>query len=138
MLRVILGVVTGFIAWIVVWVGIEKILSALFPAAYGAHQLAFEMAIKNGGAFTADTTLLLSHIIIVTVVAALSGFLAAKVAKGNQRAPLVLSFVLLAIGVMKALMSWQLVPLWYHIAFTALLLPMTIIGGRLTARASTS
>ncbi len=137
MLRVILGVVTGFIAWIVVWVGIEKILSAMFPAAYGAPQLAFEMAIKNGGAFTADTTLLLSHIVIVLFVAALSGFLAALVAAGNQRAPLALSVVLLAVGIMKAAMSWSLVPIWYHVAFTAILVPMTIIGGRLKAPSNT-
>jgi hypothetical protein len=131
MLRTTLSVVAGFFTWIVVWIGIEKMLSAIFPVAYGAPQLAFQVAIKNGGAFTADTTLLLSHIVIVTIVAALSGFVAALVAKGNQRAPLVLSFVLLAIGVLKALMSWSLVPLWYHIAFTALLVPMTLIGGRL-------
>ncbi len=128
MLRMTLGVVTGFITWIVVWIGLEKLLSAIFPAGYGAPQL--EMAIKNGGAFTADTTLLLSHIAIVTVVAALSGFVAARVAAGNQRAPLILGVVLLAIGVMKAAMSWPLVPIWYHVAFTALLLPLTIIGGK--------
>lgn len=137
MLRVTLGVVTGFIAWIVVWVGIEKILSALFPAGYGAPQLAFEMAIKNGGAFAPDTTLLLSHIVIVLFVAALSGFLAALVAAGNQRAPLVLGVVLLAVGIMKAAMTWSLVPIWYHVAFTAILVPMTIIGGRLKAQPNT-
>jgi hypothetical protein len=138
MLRTIAGVVAGFVTWIVVFVGIEKILSAIFPAGYGAPQLAFQMAIKNGGAFTPDTTLLLSHIVIVVFVATLAGFMAALVAKGNQRAPLVLAFVLLAIGVLKAVMSWHLVPLWYHIAFTALLVPMAILGGRLKARPSTN
>jgi hypothetical protein len=28
-------------------------------------------------------------------------------------------------------MSWPYVPLWYHVVFTALLVPMTILGGRL-------
>jgi hypothetical protein len=131
MLRMISGVATGFITWMVVWIGIEKILSAIFPAAFGAPQLAFTMAIKNGGAFTPDTTLLVSHIVIVIFVAMLAGYVAALIARGNQRAPLVLSFVLLAIGVLKAAMTWHLVPIWYHVAFTALLVPMTIIGGRL-------
>jgi hypothetical protein len=135
MLRMISGVATGFITWMVVWIGIEKILSAIFPAAYGAPQLAFETAIKSGGAFTPDTTLLLSHIVIVIFVAMLAGFVAAKIASGSQRAPLVLSFVLLAVGVLKAAMTWHLVPIWYHVAFTALLIPMTIVGGKLkTAR----
>jgi hypothetical protein len=138
MLRVISGVVTGFITWMVVWIGIEKILSGIFPVAYGVPQKAFEMAIKNGGAFTPDSTLLLSHIVIVTVVAALSGFVASKVASGSQRAPMVLAFVLLAVGVMKAAMTWSLVPIWYHIAFTAILVPMTILGGRWNSRPSTN
>jgi hypothetical protein len=133
MLRVISGVVTGFITWMVVWIGIEKILSAIFPVAYGAPQKAFEMAIKNGGAFTPDTTLLLCHVVIVVFVAALSGFVATKVASGSQRAPMVLGVVLLAIGVMKAAMTWTPVPIWYHIAFTAILLPMTIVGGKMGA-----
>jgi hypothetical protein len=138
MLRVIAGVVTGFITWMVVWIGIEKILSGIFPVAYGVPQKAFEMAIKNGGAFTPDSTLLLGHIVIVTFVAALSGFVASKVASGSQRAPMVLAFVLLAVGVMKAAMTWSLVPIWYHIAFTAILVPMTILGGRWNLRPSTN
>ena len=29
MLRIVLGVIGGFIAWLIVWVGVEKILSAI-------------------------------------------------------------------------------------------------------------
>ena len=54
MLRIILGVITGFIAWIILWVGVEKILSAIWPA-FGVHQKAFEDVLKNGGSFTAET-----------------------------------------------------------------------------------
>lgn len=131
MLRIIFGVIAGFFAWIVVWVGIEKILSALMPDWYGAPQLAFQNAIENGGPFTAEIRLLLSHIVIASVVALISGFLAALVAGGNKRGPLILGFLLLAIGLLKVVMSWQYVPLWYHILFTAILLPLTIMGGKL-------
>jgi hypothetical protein len=34
-------------------------------------------------------------------------------------------------GLLKAVMSWQYVPLWYHVIFTALLLPLAIVGGKL-------
>ena len=131
MLRIVLGVVAGFFAWIIVWVGVEKILSAVLPEWYGAPQQAFQAAIENGGAFTAETRLLASHIFIVSIVSALSGFLAALVAGENARAPLALGFVLLVMGLAKAYMSWPYVPLWYHVLFTALLLPMVIGGGRL-------
>jgi hypothetical protein len=42
MLRIVLGVIAGFIAWLIGWVGSEKILSAIWPEGFGAHQRAFE------------------------------------------------------------------------------------------------
>jgi hypothetical protein len=131
MIRIVLGVIAGFFAWLVVWVGLEKILSALMPDWYGAPQQAFQNAIENGGQFTAETRLLISHIVIVTIVAMLSGFLAAVVSRENKRAPLALGILLLAIGLLKVVMSWPYVPMWYHVTFTVILLPMTILGGRL-------
>jgi hypothetical protein len=131
MIRIFLGVVGGFIAWVVAWVGSEKILSAIWPEGFGAHQRAFQAAIENGGPFTADTTLLLIHIILGSIVSMFSGFLAALIAGENTRAPLVLAFLLLALGLLKVVMSWPYVPIWYHVVFTAILIPMTIIGGKL-------
>ena len=131
MFRVVLGVVAGVLAWAAFWFGGEQVLSAIWPASYGVHQRAFEEAITNGGQFTAATTLLLTHTVLGSVVSVLAGFLAALVAGDNKRAPVILAFVLLAFGLLKAAMSWPYVPLWYHVAFTALLVPMTILGGRL-------
>jgi hypothetical protein len=133
MIRIVLGVIAGFFAWMVVWIGLEKVLSALMPDWYGAPQLAFQNAIENGGQFTAETRLLLSHIVIASIVAMLSGFLAAVVSRENKRAPLVLGILLLAVGLLKVVMSWPYVPMWYHVIFTVILLPMTILGGRLRA-----
>ena len=134
MLRSVLGVIAGFFSWMIVWVGSEKILSAIWPA-FGVHQAEFQAAIENGGQFTADTTMLLTHIVLGSIVSVISGFLAALIAGGNKRAPLVLGFLLLAVGLLKAVMSWPYVPIWYHVIFTAILLPMTIVGGKLKATA---
>ena len=131
MVRIVLGVIAGFIAWAIAWVGSEKILSAIWPEGFGAHQRAFEEAVKNGGQFTADTTMLLTHIVLGSIVSVMSGSLAALIAGENTRAPLVLGFLLLAVGLLKVVMSWPYVPIWYHVIFTAVLFPMTIIGGRL-------
>jgi hypothetical protein len=130
MLRIVLGVVAGFIAWMILWVGIEKIISAIWPA-FGAHQKAFEEAIKNGGQFTAETSALLTHIVLGSIVSVIAGALAALVAGENSRAPLFAGILLLAMGLLKAYMSWPYVPIWYHIIFTLMLLPLAIIGGRL-------
>jgi len=131
MLRIVLGIISGFISWMIAWVGSEKILSAIWPEGFGVHQRAFEEAVKNGGQFTADTTMLLTHIVLGSIVSVMSGSLAALIASENTRAPLVLGFLLLAVGLLKAVMSWPYVPIWYHVIFTAILLPMAIMGGKL-------
>ena len=130
MLRIVLGVIAGFISWIIVWVGVEKILSAIWPA-FGVHQKAFEEAIKNGGQFTAETPMLITHIVVGSIVSVMAGALAAFVAGENSRAPLFVGILLLVMGIAKAVMSWQYVPIWYHVIFTAILLPMAIVGGKL-------
>ena len=130
MIRIVLGVIAGFIAWLLVWVVSEKIISVVWPA-FGAHQKAFEEAIKNGGPFTAETSALVTHIVLGSIVSFAVGSLAALIAGENSRAPLFVGILLIAMGVLKAVMSWQYVPIWYHVIFTAILLPMAILGGKL-------
>lgn len=131
MLRIVVGVIAGLLAWLTLWVGGEQILSAIWPRWFGAHQLAFQAAITDGAPFTADPTVLATHVALGTVVSAIAGLLAALIAGENKRAPRALGVLLLIIGLLKAVMSWPLVPLWYHVLFTAILLPMAILGGRL-------
>lgn len=136
MLRTALGVIAGIFAWMFLWLGVENILSALMPEWYGAPQAAFQAAIEKGGQqFTAETRLLVAHVLIVSLVSAISGYLAAVAAGENSRAPVILGVLLLAMGLAKAAMSWQYVPIWYHIAFTVILLAMPIIGGKMRGTA---
>ena len=135
MVRIVLGVIAGFFAWAIVWVGSEKILSAISPEWFGAQQRTFEAAVENGGQFTPDTTFLLTQIVCASIVSVMSGFLAALIAGENKRAPLVLGFLLLAVGLLKVVMSWPYVPIWYDVIFTAILLPMTFMGGKLKTTA---
>ena len=135
MVRIILGVIAGFFAWAILWFGGEQMISAIWPA-FGAHQVAFQAAIEHGTSFTANATFLLVHIVLASIVSVIAGFLAALIAGNNRRAPLVLGFLLVAFGLLKVVMSWPYVPIWYHVLFTAVLIPMTIIGGRLKNTAS--
>ena len=130
MVRTILGVVAGFFAWMIVWFGFELALSAVWPE-FGAHQAAFQEAIEHDGPFTPNSTILIIHVALASVVSAIAGFVAALVAGGNKRAPFIAGILLLAVGLLKAVMSWSYVPVWYHVLFTAVLLPMTILGGKL-------
>jgi hypothetical protein len=133
MMKIILAVIAGFFAWAFAWVGSEMVLSAIWPDWYGAHQRAFTSAIKTGSAFSADTTVLLIHLVCASIVSVIAGFLTALIARENQRAPLALGALLTAFAVLKAVMSWPYVPVWYHIFFTVLLIPMVVLGGRLKA-----
>ena len=135
MVRIIFGVIAGFFAWAILWFGGEQIISAIWPA-FGAHQLAFQAAVEHGTSFTANATFLLVHIVLASIVSVIAGFVAALIAGENRRAPLILGFVLVAFGLLKVVMSWPYVPIWYHVLFTAVLIPMTIIGGRLKSTAS--
>ena len=130
MLRIILGVISGFFSWMALWFGSERVVSAIWPA-FGTQQLAFQAAIENGGQFVPETSFLITHVVCASIVSLLAGFLAALIAGENRRAPLVLGILLLVMGLLKAFLTWQLVPIWYHIAFAAVLLAMTIVGGKL-------
>ena len=130
MLRIILGVFVGFFAWAIGWFGSENILSILWPE-FGAHQAAFQAAIENDGQFASDSTFLVVHVVLAAIVSLISGFLSALVAGENKRAPMILGLVLLVFGLLKLVMSWPYVPVWYHVIFTAVLLPMTFAGGKL-------
>ena len=130
MLRLVLGVFAGFIGWLIVWVGVEKTLSTAWPA-FGVHQKAFEDAVKNGGAFTYDNTMLATHIVVGSIIAVAAGYAAALIAGDNSQAPLIVGILLLLLGALKAAMSRQYVPLWYNIIFTLILVPMAILGGKL-------
>ena len=107
MLRIVLGVIAGFIAWIILWVGVEKVLSAIWQE-FGVHQKAFEDVLKNGGSFTAETGPLLTHIVIGSIVSVMAGSLAALIAGENSRAPMIVGCLLLAMGIAKAVMSWPM------------------------------
>ena len=129
-MRIAFGVVAGFVAWMAFWFAAESSFAGLLPEWYGAHQRAFTAAIKNGGPFSPDGSILSIHIACGAVVSGLAGYVAAWVAREDRRAPLILGFVLLGLAALKATMSWALVPLWYHVAFAAPLLPMALVGGR--------
>lgn len=136
MVRIIIGVVAGFIVWSILWVGSDQVLMNLSKGWYGAHQVAFENAMFNSEAFVADTTILVLHILRSIIFSLMAGFLAAFIANENRRAPLALGILLLLFGLMVQVMVWIYLPLWYHAIFLLLLVPVTVIGGRLRTRVS--
>lgn len=68
--------------------------------------------------------------IVLSVVASLgSGALCALIARRSSRGPgLVLGLALLATGIAVQASVWKLEPIWYHLTFLVLLVPLTLLG----------
>lgn len=131
MVRIILGVVAGFIAWSILWIGSDQVLMSLSPGWYGAHQLDLEKAMFNQTEFVPNTTILVMQIVRSIIISIVSGYLAAVVAGENNRTALILGVLLLAFGLMVQVMTWNYIPAWYHAIFLLLLIPMTFLGAKL-------
>ena len=129
--RIILGVIVGFIAWSIIWVGGNEVLASLSPDWYGAYKLQFEKAAFNKTPFESDSSFLILNLVRSMVTTLLSAYLAVFVANESRRTTLILGVLLLAVGIYFESTYWDQLPVWYHLTFLALLIPMSIAGGML-------
>ncbi len=120
MLRILLGVVAGFVVWSTLWVGFDAVLRAVWTS--------YDESVK---AMTFSSSMLIIPLVLSVVVSIISGFIAALISKENSKAPLILGILLLIVGVIVQIGVWDKIPLWYHLTFWILLVPMTVLGGRL-------
>ncbi|HEX8248164.1 MAG TPA: hypothetical protein VF599_08340 [Pyrinomonadaceae bacterium] len=130
MLRVILGAIIGFIVWSILWVGSDAVFSAISPGWYGKHHAELEQAVNNKTPFMSDSTILLIGLVRSVIFSIISGFIAALIAKENTKSTLALGVLLLLFGIFIQSIFWNYAPLWYHILFLLLLIPMTVLGGK--------
>ena len=136
MVRIIIAVIVGFLAWSIMWVGSEQVLSSVFPAWLGAHQIEFERAVVNKEAYTVDSGILIFNLFRGIIISIITGFLTAVIAGENRISTLILGVLLLAFGLYIVSVTWTMIPVWYHVLFSLMLIPMTILGGKL--RSSTA
>jgi len=116
----ILAVVAGFILWSVLWLGGNPVLARFFPGAVGA-----DGAVRHSG-------FLLALLVLSVVASLVAGYLAATIAPAEGKAPVwILGGLLLAVGIFFQSQSWALMPLWFHLPFLLLLIPMVIVGASL-------
>lgn len=120
MKRAVLAVVVGFIVWTVIWLGGGAILQSSMPNAF-----------PTGGSIT-DVTALVITLGLSIVCSLAAGIFASKIgATSSGKAVVALSFILLAVGIGVQASMWHLMPVWYHLAFLVLIIPMTLLGGRI-------
>jgi hypothetical protein len=131
MVRIILGVIVGFIVWSVLWVGSDAIFSVISPD-WGKTSADFQSAVENKTPYALSSAVLITLLVKSFIISIISGFVTALIAKENFKSTLALGILLLLFGIFIQAAYWSYMPLWYHIPFLALLIPMTILGGKLT------
>ncbi len=120
MLKIILGIVAGFFVWSILWVGIDAVLKGVW--------VDYNRSVE---AMSFSLAMLVVPLIISAICSVISGFIAAVIAKENSKSPLILGVLLLIVGIFVQMAVWDKIPLWYHLAFWILLIPMTVLGGKL-------
>jgi hypothetical protein len=131
MVRIILGVIVGFIVWSLLWIGSDAIFSVISPD-WGKTSADFRAAIENKTPYALSSAVLITLLVKSIIISIISGFVAALIARENTKSTLGLGILLLLFGIFIQAVYWNYMPLWYHIPFLVLLIPMTILGGKLT------
>ena len=129
MIRAILGVVVGYFIWSAIWVGGGKLF------------LADAQKIVGEGKMYGQTMPLVGAIVLSVVASLVGGALCALIARRASRGPgLTLGLALLGTGIAVQASVWNLEPVWFHLVFLVLLVPMTLVGASIVkspAKAST-
>lgn len=130
MIRIILAVIVGFIAWTIIWLGSDWVLTMTFDW-YAKEQNQFMLAAySEKGTFQASLSMLLMGIGRSVFASFLVGYLTALIAGENRRSTLILGVLLVATGIYFQAMAWNYLPIWYHLVFLLLLIPVTVAGGK--------
>lgn len=120
MLRSILAVIAGSIVWTVLWLGTNAVFMQLFPQWYG-----------EGGRIE-SAPVLLFVIIRSLLFSIVAGYVTALIAQRSElKHAFALGVLQLAMGILATVQFFDLLPLWYHIAFLVLLIPGNLLGGYL-------
>ncbi|PBS12543.1 hypothetical protein CMZ82_09335 [Lysobacteraceae bacterium NML93-0792] len=119
MIRKILAVLAGFVIWSALWFAANAALAAtgMLPQP--------GMAVTDGDVLT----LLLASSAVASLVAGFSTSWLSRTP--GHKAALWCGLLLLAVGVAVQAQYWSLMPVWYHMAFLLLLVPMCLVGSRM-------
>jgi hypothetical protein len=121
-MKQILGVVVGFILWSVLWLGCNQALLML--------GLLSPMTAQP----VTDPKPLLLLLVASVLISLVTGYVTARIVGFPWALPVaVLGALLLATGIFFQVKVWYLMPLWYHLTFLLLLIPMTFVGARMRA-----
>ncbi len=116
--RSIGAVFAGMVVWSVLWLGSNAGLGSAFPDIISADQP------------LSHVPMLLMMIALSVVFSVAAGYVTGMTAARNAvQHAWGLGVALLALGIFFEVSSWNLLPVWYHLVFLALLIPGNVFGG---------
>ena len=118
--RAILGVIVGYVVWTAIWLAGGLAMMPVFPG-------------QPNEAGVYDSAAYLGLSLMLSVVCSLiGGLVCARLAKSSRlTAASVLAGLLLLTGLGVQIGAWSAMPVWYHLPFLTLLVPVTVAGGML-------
>ena len=120
--RIVLGVVAGVVLWGLLWVGGSSAAQAAWPDLIDPEVRLDHLGILGG------------YLIYSVILSLLAGYVAAAIGgAAAMRTVWILAVVQLGIGIFTEISYWDLTPVWYHLVFLALVVPATVVGGRMKA-----
>lgn len=120
MIRSILAVIAGYATWTVIFLGGNQLLFALFKNRY------------RDDMSTDDGMVLLAALALSLLASIVAGWVTVAIAKAKPVPhTLALGVALLATGIPVQMSYWDSIPLWYNLCFLGLLLPASVLGGKL-------
>jgi hypothetical protein len=122
MARGALGVIVGLI----VWVGIATAAGVVMRQAWPAYA-------SVADAMTFTLPMMIARLAIGAVATLIMGFVAAAVARQSVLTSLLPGVLLLAAFIPEHVMIWEKFPVWYHLTFLLSLVPLTFLGGKISA-----
>ena len=126
MIKSVLAVIGGYALWTVVFL------------AGGAAIRAAMSSVHDSDGITTDLPALLLYLLVSMVASVGAGYVAGIISKANvRRDAVILAVVLLATGIPVQMGVWDVIPVWYNLAFLILLAPLTIWGSMLVKEPAT-
>jgi hypothetical protein len=126
MIRAILGVLAGYVVWTAIWLLGNALL------------FAEELKQVAAGIPLTDTTVLAKILGLSAVCSLAAGVMTAAIVKRESKTAMVLVMAALLLGTGVAVQAgqWNLMPVWFHLTFLGLLVPVAYLGSRAVARSS--
>ena len=121
MKRSIVAFAGGVVVWILVASLINRTLRLGLPGYSAAEPaLMFTLAMK------------LARLTMGALASLAAGATAGAIAPSSRRVPSILGSVVLALFIPSHIFLWAKFPVWYHLTFLVTLVPLVVLGARIT------